>query len=35
MNLDFSKPTAKLREMARQNNIDIRDPNVIEEFRRI
>lgn len=35
MNLDFSKPTAKLREMARKNNIDLSDPTVIEEFRRI
>ena len=35
MNLDFNKPTAKLREMARKNNIDLTDPMVIEEFRRI
>lgn len=35
MNLDFSRPTAKLREMARKNNIDLRDPGVIEEFKRI
>jgi len=35
MNLDFSKPTAKLRDMARKNNIDLGDPTVIEEFRRI
>jgi hypothetical protein len=35
MNLDFNKPTAKLREMARKNNIDLTDPTVIEEFKRI
>ncbi len=35
MNLDFSKPTAKLREMARKNKIDLNDPQVIEEFKRI
>ena len=35
MNLDFSRPTSKLREMARKNNIDLRDHQVIEEFRRI
>lgn len=35
MNLDFKKPTAKLREMARKNNIDLTEPSVIEEFRRI
>jgi hypothetical protein len=26
MNLDFSKPTEKMREMARKNNIDLKDP---------
>lgn len=35
MNLDFSKPTSKLREMARKNKIDLNDPQVIEEFKRI
>ncbi len=35
MNLDFSKPTMKLIEMARKNNIDLNDSSVIEEFRRI
>ena len=35
MNLDLKKPTAKLREMARKNNIDLTEPSVIEEFRRI
>jgi hypothetical protein len=35
MNLDFSRPTQKLRDMAIKNNIDLRDPTVIEEFKRI
>ena len=35
MNLDFSKPTLKMREMARKNKIDLSDPHVIEEFRKI
>jgi hypothetical protein len=35
MNLDFSRPTEKLKEMARKNNIDLGDAQVIEEFRRI
>jgi hypothetical protein len=35
MNLDFTKPTAKLIDMAQKNNIDLTDPNVIEEFQRI
>lgn len=35
MNLDFSKPTGKLIEMARKNNIDLNDSQVVEEFRRI
>jgi hypothetical protein len=35
MNLDFGRPTAKLIEMARKNHIDLRDSQVIEEFRRI
>lgn len=35
MNLDFSKPTEKMREMARKNNIDLKDPQVIDEFRKI
>ena len=35
MNLDFSRPTQKLRDMAIKNNIDLRDTTVIEEFKRI
>ena len=35
MNLDFGRPTPKLIEMARKNNIDLGDQQVIEEFRRI
>ena len=35
MNLDFSKPTQKLRDMAIKNHIDLRDDTVIEEFKRI
>jgi hypothetical protein len=35
MNLDFTRPTPKLIEMARKNHIDLGDPQVIEEFRRI
>jgi hypothetical protein len=35
MNLDFSKPTEKMREMARKNNIDCDNPQVLEEFKRI
>lgn len=26
MNLDFDKPTAKMREMAAKNHIDLKDP---------
>ena len=35
MNLDFSKPTAKMRDMAVKHNIDLHDPQVIEEFKKI
>lgn len=35
MNLDFSRPTQKLRDMAIKNNIDLKDTTVIEEFKRI
>lgn len=35
MNLDFTRPTAKMRDMALKNNIDLNDPNVIEEFKKI
>ena len=33
MNMDFNKPTQKLRDIAEQGNIDLKDPNVIEEFK--
>lgn len=35
MNLDFSKPTNKMIEIAKNNKIDLKDPQVIEEFRKI
>jgi hypothetical protein len=35
MNLDFSRPTQKLIDMARKNHIDLTDQSVIDEFRRI
>ena len=35
MNLDFTKPTEKMKELARNNNINCDDPVVIEEFKKI
>lgn len=35
MNLDFSRPTRKMIDIAQKNNIDLRDPMVIEEFKKI
>lgn len=35
MNLDFSKPTQKMREIAMKNNIDLKDPSVLAEFKKI
>lgn len=35
MGMDFSRPTAKMIELAKENNIDLNDPNVIQEFRKI
>lgn len=35
MNLDFTKPTEKMKEMARKNNIDCDNPQVIQEFKKI
>jgi hypothetical protein len=35
MNLDFDRPTPKMREMAAKNNIDLKDPYVIDEFKKI
>ena len=33
MNLDFSKPTQKMKDMAKNANIDLKDPKIIEEFK--
>ena len=33
MNMDFTKPTKKLRDMAKEGNIDLTDPKVLEEFK--
>ena len=35
MNLDFSKPTEKMKTLAKEHNIDLTDPNVIKEFKKI
>lgn len=35
MNMDFSRPTPKMIKMAEENGINLLDPNVIDEFRRI
>lgn len=35
MNMDFSKPTQKMVVMAKKNKIDLNDPAVIAEFRKI
>lgn len=35
MNMDFSKPTVRMLEMAKKNKIDLKDPIVIAEFRKI
>ena len=35
MNMDFSKPTPRMLEMAQKNKIDLKDPIVIAEFRKI
>lgn len=32
MSLDFTKPTAKMRDLARKNNIDLSNPSVLKEF---
>ena len=31
--MDFNLPTAKLRKMAKDSKIDLKDPNVLEEFK--
>ena len=33
MNMDFSRPTQKMKDMAQHAKIDLRDPKVIEEFK--
>ena len=33
MNLDFQKPTQKMKTLAASANIDLKDPKVIEEFK--
>ena len=33
MNLDFSRPTQKMKDMAENANIDLKDPKIIEEFK--
>ena len=33
MNLDFTRPTEKMKNMAENANIDLKDPKVIEEFK--
>ena len=35
MNLDFTKPTQKLILLAEKNQIDLKDPKVVEEFKKI
>ena len=35
MNLDFQKPTQKLKKLADKNQIDLLDPKVINEFKKI
>jgi hypothetical protein len=35
MNLDFTKPTQKMIEMAKLNNISLSDPIIISEFKKI
>ena len=35
MNMDFKRPTKKMREMVKESKIDLNDPLVIEEFKLI
>jgi NurA-like 5'-3' nuclease len=35
MNLDFSKPTQKMIKIAAEHHIDLKDPTIIAEFRKI
>ena len=33
MNMDFDRPTQKMKDIAEQANIDLKDPKVLEEFK--
>ena len=33
MNMDFNRPTQKMKDIAEQANIDLKDPKVLEEFK--
>ena len=33
LNMDFGRPTAKLRKMAKESKIDLKDPFILEEFK--
>jgi hypothetical protein len=35
MNLDFTRPTPKLVEFAKKNQVNLHDPHIIEEFKKI
>ena len=35
MNLDFTRPTQKMKDLAAKHNIDLKDPSVIAEFKKI
>lgn len=35
MNMDFNRPSARMKEMAKKSNINLNDPRVIEEFKMI
>ena len=35
MNQDFSRPTKQMAENAKKANIDLNDPRVLEEFKRL
>lgn len=33
MNMDFDRPTQKMKDIAEQANINLKDPKVLEEFK--
>jgi len=35
MNMDFDRPSANLKKMAKGSNIDLKDPRIIDEFKAI